>query len=357
MEPLGGECERMGTVHIYIDESGSFIPLDDAKSKASAVAALVVPSPRRAEFVRAFRKLRRKLRPGVVEMKGSSVSEVEAAQFFDLFRHFDVIVEAVVTDAGRLGRDDVSKFKEQQGHKLLEHITREHHPSLIEELLQLQATINTTANQLFVQAFCTIQLVARLLETATMYYSQRLPRELGAFHWRCDAKGKRVTAFEDMWTKLILPVIQTQTGSQPSGMIPGGDYSYYDRFNLPPESGQQLPDGHYRTDLMGVLNEDFQFADSRNDLGIQAVDVIVSTLTRALNGSLRRPGWLGLGDLLVGRRERTIQIVSLSPYPGKAGREPITNEHWIKVITDLQARGKPMLTAAVAHSLGESDGC
>jgi hypothetical protein len=92
-------------------------------------------------------------------------------------------------------------------------------------------------NQLFLQAFCMWQLVPRLLETATMYYAQRRPVELGSFVWRVDAKDHSITAMEAMWTTLIGPLIMSRSMTRPMGMIPGADYSFFERFDTDPAEG------------------------------------------------------------------------------------------------------------------------
>lgn len=334
-------------MYIYIDESGQFISLNKVRSRAAAVVALVIPSSQRVALVREFKKLRKRLRPGAIEIKGSSVSESEAAEILAVLGKYDLVLEAVVVDVGQHNDDDVSRFKVEQSDKLLEHITREHQPSLIQEILQIQTRLVGLSNQLFIQAFCMFELVSRLFETATMYYSQRAPHELGQFRWRIDAKGDRVTTVEQLWTLLVLPIIYTKTLKIPMGMIPGGDYSFYERFDAPPDPDEPPKPGHYRTDLKRVFRDDLRFLDSRDDLGLQIVDIVAAILTRALNGTLKEPGWRGLGELLVRRAEQTVRLVALSSPIRRGTSEAVENETWIRVVTALERTAKPMITAEV----------
>ena len=340
---------------IFIDESGQFIPLGGRTSRAAAVIALVVPSASRTQLFRAFRRLRREMRPGVTEVKGSSLSEDEAAAVFALLGSYDLIAEAVVIDIGNHSADEVSRFKAQQAHRLLSGVTREHQPGLIQDLLRLREAIRQLPDQLFVQAFCIWELLPRLLETATMYYSQRTPAELASFAWRVDAKDKARTPLEVIWSSLIRPLIHTRTSESPIGMIPGGDYRFYERFDTNPEPPEARQEGKHYTNLRMVFGEDFQFMSSRRSLGLQLADIVSATLTRALNGKLQQRGWQRLGTLFVRRTEQTIRLIALSSEQQPPPRRTLANERWASVIMALEEQSKPMITARVARAMPRAD--
>lgn len=340
-------------MYIYIDESGQFIPLNKARSRAAAVVALVVPGGQRVALVREFKKTKKRLRPRTLELKGSSLSEWEAAEILAMLGKYDLILEAVVLDVGQHYDDDVTRFKLQQSEKLLEHITREHQPTLIQQLLETQVRLAGLPNQLFIQAFCMFELLSRLLETATIYYSQRAPQQLGRFHWRVDAKSQSLTTVERLWTLLLLPIIYTRSLERPMGMIPGGDYSFFGRFDAAPDPDDPPRRGYYRTDLKRVFREDLRFLDSKDDLGLQIADIVAAILTRALNGTLQESGWRGLGRILVRRAEQTVHLIALSPDVRQPTTESVANETWARVITVLERSAKPMITAQVWKQLEE----
>ncbi len=333
-------------MHIFIDESGQFIPLDGAKSRAAAALALVVPSSSQGALRREFRKLKPSLGSPGRELKGSTLSETQAARIIDLLAKYDVIVEAVVLDAGAHSSQEVTKFKHGQAERLMTHITRDHQASLIQDLISVQENMKRLPNQLFLQIFAIWQLIPRVLETATMYYSQRRPAELGSFVWRVDAKDAQITTMEELWTWLIGPLITGKSEVSPWGMLPGADYSYLERFDFdtPPEGVPVVTDRHY-TDLKKVLREDFSFAPSERDLGLQLADMIASILTRALNGTLQKAGWESLGRLFVRRPQRTVRVIALSwPAPESESSE-VENHRWISVIQRVEEFARPMLTS------------
>ena len=342
-------------MHIYIDESGQFIPLGGAKAKASAVVALVVPSAARVALGRAFRKLKRVFRPQEEEIKGSSMSEREAAAIASLLHGFGAIVEAVAINVGEHSAADVSRFKTGQAEKLTEHITREHKPGLILDVLNFQKAMSALSDQLFLQVFCLWQLIPRVLETATMYHSQRRPRELGSFVWRVDAKDRDVTAMEDVWTSLIGPLISSKSQTQPMRMIPGGDYSYYERYDAArPDDVPPSAERHF-TDLKLVLRKDFRFVPSTNDLGLQLADIVAAAITRALNGTLKESGWKPFGALLVQHAEQTLGHIALTMERQPQTRD-VTNPTWASVIRHLESQAQPMLTSRTMRLIKETGG-
>lgn len=163
----------------------------------------MVPSSSQGALRREFRKLKRSLGIRGTELKGSALSETQVARIIDLLAKYDVIAEAVVLDAGAHSSQEVTTFKQEQAERLMEHITRDHQASLIHDLIGLQESMKVLPNQLFLQILAIWQLIPRVLETATMYYSQRRPAELGSFVWRVDAKDAEITTMEELWTSLL----------------------------------------------------------------------------------------------------------------------------------------------------------
>ncbi len=95
----------------------------------------------------------------------------------------DVVLEFLAIDMAWHTNSGLTEFKHHQAHKLVESLTAEHQPTLVAEMKELSQLLDGTPNQLFVQAFLTMELVDRAVQTATLYYSQRIPEELGQFDW------------------------------------------------------------------------------------------------------------------------------------------------------------------------------
>lgn len=339
-------------MHIYVDESGQFIPLDGAKSRAAATLALVVPSASRVALRRAFRNLKREMGADGAELKGAQLAEGDVARVISLLVRHDVIADAVVLDAGDHTDTEVTAFKAHQADRLMASVGRGHQPGLIQDLTRLQSTIRALPNQLFLQAFCMWQLIPRILETATMYFAQRRPIEVGSFVWRVDAKDVTVTTVESLWTSLIGPIITAESAERPMGMIPGADYSFYARFDMAAPDASLTRPGHYYTDMKKVLREDFAFTSSDTDLGLQMADIAVSALTRALNGTLQEDGWRSLGSLFIRRSDGPVRLIALSTTEEVASRK-VGNPHWRTVMRRLDVSARSMLTNRTLESEGD----
>ena len=80
------------------------------------------------------------------------------------------------------------EFKLRQASALTEHLTTEHSDDVRQKMHQDAEIVRSMANQLFVQAFITIDLILETLHTAINYFAQRLPTELGQFQWTIDGK-------------------------------------------------------------------------------------------------------------------------------------------------------------------------
>ena len=84
-----------------------------------------------------------------------------------------------------------------------------------------------TSYPLYVQAILTIELIANVLQKATLYYAQRKPNELGRFKWVIDAKDEAITPYEDLWSKIVLPFLESRSLSEPIRLLKQADYSAF----------------------------------------------------------------------------------------------------------------------------------
>lgn len=330
-------------MHIFIDESGLFRPLDGAKSKWSCVAALAVPSASVDALMTAFLRVRREIGGRDEEIKGAGMTERQIARVLTLLRSYDVIVDACAIDMGSHVAAEVQAMKEAQAAKLFEHVTPEHQPSLVAELESLGDDIRKLPDQLFVQVILAIELMERLLETMTLYYVQRLPQELGAFHWVMDQKDPAgLTRSERVWKAMVLPALQERSRKRPMVMLEGADYSHFDRFTVPLPADVRGPN-RFGTDIRAVFQEDLRFATSESEPGLQLVDIVAAALTRGLNGTLEPSGWQQLGNLMVRKKDDTPHFVMVTPDAEASGPRTTSDYRASDVRKVLYARAQPMI--------------
>jgi hypothetical protein len=185
------------------------------------------------------------------------------------------------------------------------------------QLRGLADAIRRMPNQLFLQAFLTIDLVLKVIEDSTLYYVQRVPAELGSIAWVIDRKDQTITEMEDTWSTLVLPMSESHFAKTPLPCLIGADYSRFDaHYKIDANDQEMIRHVKWMREAYGVqdvdrplglnstvlLSEQRQFSDSAGSLGLQLADMLATILRRALNDRLQAPGWKNFGRLLVADR-------------------------------------------------------
>ena len=343
-------------MRIYVDEAGSFIPPASLRPAFSLVLALLLPTAAEKGLFYDFLRLRDTWPNQKVEIKGSSLNERQAAEVVRLALRYDALVKFVALDTSTHPDSLVTDFKGRQADAVTANITRDHkHPGPILHLHQLGEAIRGMSNQLFLQTFATWQLIIQTIREGTLYFVQRQPQELGDIAWVIDRKDRAITAMEDTWSTLILPMSEVEFARKPLAFLKGADYSYFDaRYTAETADAEMLkylqwlrsvhrlspPKAENIIDAKKLLGpQRTKFENSRDSLGLELADMLASILRRALNDRLRFDGWKDFGGLLVWHRNPAdgfIQITSSDktiPLLGHAG----------KVSRVLHAKAKNMI--------------
>jgi len=271
-----------------------------------------------------------------------------------LVARYDVFVNFFAVDMATHGDGGVGPFKARQADAITARLTPEHHPPIVAQLQGLADAIRQMPNQLFVQAFLVIELVLKVIEESTLYYVQRLPEELGSIEWTIDQKNRTITEMEETWSTLILPMSEGHFAQHPLPTLKEADYSHFDeRYGIDPKNDEMKRHIEWTREAYGIrddgrppglnagllLNEQRQFADSINSLGLQLADMLATILRRALNNRLQPPGWKDFGRLLIS--DRSTPILQLGPPDGRRGR--LSGQQIEKVWKALTSGNKSML--------------
>src|SRR6266404_3105237 len=237
---------------------------------------------------------------GATEVKGSTLDELRIAEVVSLLKTYDAVLKVCAIDLGIHSERQITEFKKTQAHRITEGLGPSHQSSLIREMNELKSALLSLPNQLFVQSFATILLIDDLLQDITLYHSQRLPVELGEFHWVVDAKDKNITPFEKTWSTLILPVMQTMSRRKSFTRIFEGN------------------------------------------IGIQLVDIVSNAVCRSLNGKLQKPGWDKLGSLMIRKSTETLRMIWLSTDPNLSGKQISGEAPYRFTLEGIENTAKPM---------------
>jgi hypothetical protein len=190
-------------MHIYIDESGIFSNPANKDNVASVVAALAVPTTKKKELFRQFKRLTQNWTDKNGEIKGSKLDELQIASIIALLQKFDVILELVVIDLGLHTDEEITKFKEIQVDNMIGDIPPNHNPDVLKRALEIRSVFASMSNQLVIQANLMFLLIPRILFHMVLYYARRIPQELQWFYWMVDAKDESKNAYEDAWATAL----------------------------------------------------------------------------------------------------------------------------------------------------------
>ena len=338
-------------MHIFIDESGSFVVPKTEKWSVCCMAALVIPDSHYLEIASNFEALKSVWNAEGKEVKGKELNEREISSVIQMLGRYDVLFEATTIDMGLQSDDAIGKHKEAQAQNITKNLTPAHQPSLVKHLETLQAKLRQLANPLYVQFVLGASLLAKVIQDATLYYVQRCPQELGHFRWVIDAKDKTVTSYEDLWLQMIRPSLMSKSFEEPLAMLKGADYSAFQEYRgvlpkIPDYLRGVLKDKEpFEYTNIGKILGGVQFANSDEELGIQLVDILCNALRRAMNGNLQRQGWETLGCLMVGapKGHNVIRMVDLTATSSWVIQREQVPYSAVAKITDKIA--KPMLSA------------
>ncbi len=299
-------------MNIFLDEAGSFVIPKNNTCSISCVGALVLLESDTEPIFKKFAHLKKSWGiEGNDEIKGSKLNEQQVSAVIEFLSYYDVIFHATCIDMNLLDVQSITKHRLQQAGKFVENLNSQHHESVKTEAYQFKASFEKLNNQLYVQARCIFETLYNILQTSTLYFSRRKPKELGEFYWYIDSKDKKITSFENLWTDIILPALQDKSRKEPIAQIlEGADYSYFEKdLKQRPEAPEHI----YR-DPHDIFKKNLKFCQSHNSLGIQLVDILITNLRRALNGRLDTTGWINIGKLMVEpiRRSHAIHFVGMS---------------------------------------------
>jgi hypothetical protein len=344
---------------MYIDEAGNFVtPPPKETHSYSLVLALAIPSAIEAELFYEFLRLRDGWPVKVIEIKGSQLDESQAAEVIDLVSRYDVLVNFCAIDMATHTDGVARDFKLRQADALTANLTPEHHPNIVTQFHKDAVKLRSMSNQLFLQAFLTIQLVLEVIQEAILYYVQSVPEELGEIAWFIDPKDRTITQMEELWTTYILPMGENHFLKKPLIALQGADYSHFDaRYGFTADTVdaemarhldwlQQvfgvdpLAGGKSCLDAKLLLSEKREFPDSRDSLGIQLADMLATILRRALNNRLQYSGWKDFGKLLVTKAKEESYFLQLGPA---GGSRQAMKGHAKEVALALIAQAKPMV--------------
>jgi len=336
-------------MHIFIDESGSFVQTD-APNSFSAEVAYIVPESKLAIAEAALRRYKRRAgrRPSE-EVKAAATTEENCLLFLEDLSWAGGFVTGVVSDGSLQG--DIAHHQAQQANKIDEYVPVMVHDEGKAMVAKAAADIRRLSNQNYVELHCRAKLAWGVVRRASLYYSQREPKTLGAFRWAFDAKDVQQNHFESTMANLLGTLMQSQSVDLPLLQLKGADYSHFQRFTAEDrnESWLPVPEGADVIVMNGKLfHEHMEFLDSKRSPGVQIADLVANGLTRCLRGRFADGDRAAvcLGNLMI-REEGGCPSLEFVTFAG--GREPCALDREVTRRVKIMARhGMSMLAPAAS---------
>ena len=310
-------------MYVFIDEAGPF-QRPSRPHLVSCVGALLIPESLVQPLFRRFHRLIRSWRVGGREVKGSQLNEAQVAAVLAALRRYDVLFLAVAIDMGLHTESGIETAKRDQVDKIRAAISDRIDLPVRTRLERLASGIERLSPQLYVQSVALTKVIDSAIRNGTLYYAQRIPSALRRFAWRLDAKDLKVTKYETVWREVVAPYLQTESLRHPLLTLNGADYSGFEKFQgevaQPPahlRPHTRRPDEPFAYVDIDAILADLRFYQSHRSTGIQAVDVLASTICRACNGHLKRTGWKGIGRMMPRppRAGHAVHLVALEDLP------------------------------------------
>jgi hypothetical protein len=339
-------------VNIYIDESGPFIALDDARNSISCVAALVVQEDAHTSLLNRFAKTKTKLGLAPSEEKGSRFDEGQVSALISMLMRLPVFLCVSAIDIGAHTADDVEQHHQAFVKSFTNRLSPAHNPALVQAIEEIASNARRLPPQLFTQAIVLSNLVDNVIRISTLHFAQTSPRDLAKFHWVIDAKADQLTDYEKTWSFAVKPTLQSNSLREPHVFLEGADYSWFAPFELPDSENPpehlapfvRNPTGPFASfDVKKIIDDSLQFLDSRQVPGLQIVDVLANAFRRACNGNLKRRGWRNIGRLMFPnpRNGRVIELVALSTEAAK--RCPLGDVSYATVLAEIARKAKKLV--------------
>jgi len=303
-------------MNIYIDEAGVFVKPSQNKCAVSAVGALIIPEKKEKIIFSKFEALKNKWGFNDTEVKGSQLNESQVNSVIEMLEKYNVMFEVVAIDMNIQSDNGITTHKLDRAQKMISCITDEFNETLITNLYKTKEEIESLSNQLYVQVSLTIELLIQVFQKTILNYSLRKPKELELFRWIVDAKNLNITTSEKVWKTLVLPLAQSRSFDEPLLMIKEGDYSHFFKNRKSGDIPSYLPqyvkdkDPNDFFELNSVYS-DIKFEDSKNSLGVQLADILITSIRRSMNGNLQKKGWKSFGDIIVMGKKQSITLLNM----------------------------------------------
>jgi len=226
------------------------------------------------------------------EVKLSDLSEEQIFSILGKLSEIDCTVYCVATEMSLVTDEESRRHQAVQVEKITHHIDKMRFPKGRAGLQKLAEDVRGLSSQLYIQLICQVELVKEVIDRGILYHVQRTPKCLDVFRWRIDQKNTTKSLFERTFENIAPSLLQTIALDKPTLMCTDFDYSAMVEFIYTEENAPTFLRDAYGLKVKTswgingkkLLRSDIAFPSSESEIGLQVVDLIVSSLGRLLRG-------------------------------------------------------------------------
>lgn len=282
------------------------------------------------------------------EIKLKDLTEDQYVSLLSSLLKLDGTLFSTATDMSILTDANVMHHRDVQAGKIIKHKDKMIYEEARNGLEQLSIQVRQLSPQLYMQLVCQVDLISDVINRAILYYVQRHPKCLKRFKWRIDQKNTKKIQYEEAFEKVTPALLQTISIENPTISVREFDYSAMAEFVYSTEDAPNYLKETYglnvdATDSLNIgkiLHQDLRFDDSKQNIGIQVVDLLAAGLRRILRGQFRKMEEISrlLGGLMVQALQGQMPINLISFTDGQ-----VCNYHAKKAIRNFYDYSRPML--------------
>ncbi|UCZ75744.1 DUF3800 domain-containing protein [Dickeya zeae] len=326
---------------IFIDESGIFAPIDKAAAW-STVGALTVPESSMPGLTNALRDLKRALGVDIEnEIKKNRPDSNQSCfiNFLKKLKHLNCTLHIATTNCSLLKESElnehrqriiqaINNFKEKQRSEL----SPEQFEKAAHHIDSTISTLEKIALQEYVQCLMQSYLQSLMIEKIIYFYSLKDPKTLSSFSWVIDQKSEKGNKFEVTYKNIMPGLIETNSVKR-NKVLPVSaktNYSYLKENYVPEDISIDNESVNYYNkihnkdltsirgylaaiDYYKILNNDMNISESSGNVGLQVVDLLVSSINRCLKGNFTNNKKMAaiLGSLLLNSPRINEQAITM----------------------------------------------
>lgn len=354
-------------MHVFIDESGLF-STEPNPHAWSTVGGVVIPDTSLDAIGRALENLKKAQGIELSAEFKRDRPDCASEPYQEFLKTLD---EAGCTLHALSTRSSLTEAEGLEAHKSATVAAIRNYATKVADVAahaeEVVGLVESLSQQEYNQCILQAQMICDMLPKVISYYAGILPGEIGRFKWVIDRKNISENRYERSFKELYVGLVSVRSKRQISSILAGRDYSAFNSAFSPDEDVAELIKHSkeiYGIDHMHLINSavpvsfgallqnEFSLEDSKNSVGIQVSDLLISSVNRCLKQNYTDNVKMAkaLGKLMINAPR--IEEQSLMTF-GHGPARPIANAP-AKLIKHMDASSKQLYGRIFRENLSKN---